>query len=228
MEKSDRETVNLVRQEDTEGAEMSNTDTESGDDNASEEEIDPRYSLTEVQINAIGLNKDTVNGKYHTIGDVFRLLDVDGSGYLDSQELETALKHMGVDITKEEVDELVKKIDQDGNGTVDMFEFSQMVAQKMQVYDPEKELRDAFAVFDKNGDGKVSVEEIREVVESLGGKMTNAEVESMLVDVDENHDGYIDYDEFVHIWMGNEKPESERTTIESQQDECVREVVDGN
>ncbi|KAH3852884.1 hypothetical protein DPMN_095405 [Dreissena polymorpha] len=224
MEKSDRETVNLVRQEDTEGAEMSNTDTESGDDNASEEEIDPRYSLTEVQINAIGLNKDTVNA----IGDVFRLLDVDGSGYLDSQELETALKHMGVDITKEEVDELVKKIDQDGNGTVDMFEFSQMVAQKMQVYDPEKELRDAFAVFDKNGDGKVSVEEIREVVESLGGKMTNAEVESMLVDVDENHDGYIDYDEFVHIWMGNEKPESERTTIESQQDECVREVVDGN
>lgn len=31
--------------------------------------------------------------------------------------------------------------------------------------------------------------------------------------------------EFVHIWMGNEKPESDRTTAESEQEECVREVV---
>jgi len=36
-----------------------------------------------------------------------------------------------------------------------------MVEDKMGSYDPEKDLREAFAVFDKNGDGKVSSEEIR-------------------------------------------------------------------
>lgn len=48
-----------------------------------------------------------------------------------------------------------------GNGSVDIFEFSRMVEDKMGSYDPEKDLREAFAVFDKNGDGKVSSEEIR-------------------------------------------------------------------
>lgn len=47
-----------------------------------------------------------------------------------------------------------------GNGTVDFYEFARMVSQKMKDYDPEKELKEAFAVFDKNGDGKVSSEEI--------------------------------------------------------------------
>lgn len=41
-----------------------------------------------------------------------------------------------------------------GNGSVDFFEFCGMVSEKMKVYDPEKELREAFAVFDINGDGK--------------------------------------------------------------------------
>ena len=48
-----------------------------------------------------------------------------------------------------------------GNGTVDFYEFAKMVSGKMQDNDPEKELREAFSVFDKNGDGKVSSEEIR-------------------------------------------------------------------
>jgi Ca2+-binding EF-hand superfamily protein len=32
-----------------------------------------------------------------------------------------------------------------------------MVSEKMKDYDPEKELREAFAVFDINGDGKVNI-----------------------------------------------------------------------
>ena len=32
------------------------------------------------------------------------------------------------------------------------------------------------------------------VVESLGGKMTNEELDAMLLEVDDNNDGYLDYD----------------------------------
>lgn len=36
-----------------------------------------------------------------------------------------------------------------------------MVSSKMQDYDPEVELKEAFSVFDKDGDGKVSLQEIQ-------------------------------------------------------------------
>ncbi|WAR19538.1 CALM-like protein [Mya arenaria] len=171
-----------------------------------EEDLDPHYCLTETQRTELDLNEDTVKA----IRDVFTVLDQDKSGSLDVGELETAMRQMGVECTHSEIVELITQIDKDGNGTVEFYEFSRMVAEKLQAGDPETELKEAFAVFDKNGDGKVSSEEIRVVVESLGGKMTNAELENMLREVDENNDGYLDYEEFVHIWMGDEKPESER------------------
>lgn len=48
------------------------------------------------------------------IRDVFRALDEDGSGTLDTSELETAMKQMEVDCTQTEIEELIKQIDQDG------------------------------------------------------------------------------------------------------------------
>jgi len=42
------------------------------------------------------------------------MLDTDGSGSLDVPELETAMRHMEVDCTQEEIEELVRQIDKDG------------------------------------------------------------------------------------------------------------------
>lgn len=36
---------------------------------------------------------------------------------------------------------------------MDFYEFCGMVSEKMKDYDPEKEVREAFDVFDKDGDG---------------------------------------------------------------------------
>ena len=40
-----------------------------------------------------------------------------------------------------------------GNGTIDFEEFLHMMAQKMKDTDSEEELREAFRVFDKDGNG---------------------------------------------------------------------------
>jgi len=42
-----------------------------------------------------------------------------------------------------------------GNGTIDFEEFISMMAKKMQETDSEEELREAFRVFDKDGNGSV-------------------------------------------------------------------------
>ena len=67
-----------------------------------------------------------------------------------------------------------------------------MMAKKHQT-DPEQELREAFRVFDKNGDGFISADELRIVMTSLGERLTDAEVDDMLKEADTNNDGKIDY-----------------------------------
>jgi calmodulin len=41
-----------------------------------------------------------------------------------------------------------------GNGTIDFDEFLNMMAKKMKETDSEEELREAFRVFDKDGNGQ--------------------------------------------------------------------------
>ncbi len=57
----------------------------------------------------------------------------------------------------------------------------------------EKELREAFQVFDKNGDGFVVAEEIKSVMKSIGKQISDAEIEEILGKADINGDGRLDY-----------------------------------
>ena len=68
-----------------------------------------------------------------------------------------------------------------------------MMAKKHHI-NPDEELREAFRVFDKDGDGFISAAELRIVMTSLGEKLTDKEVEDMLNEADANNDGKIDYE----------------------------------
>ena len=60
----------------------------------------------------------------------------------------------------------------------------------------EEELSDAFKVFDRDGSGKVSAKEIKEVMTHIGERLTEDEAEEMLMafaNYDANGDGELDY-----------------------------------
>ena len=60
-----------------------------------------------------------------------------------------------------------------GNGTIDFPEFLTMMARKMKDTDSEDEIREAFRVFDKDGNGYISAAELRHVMTNLGEKLTD-------------------------------------------------------
>ena len=62
---------------------------------------------------------------------------------------------------------------------------------------PADRLREAFCVFDKNGDGCLSRDEFVFVLTKLGNRFTDAEADVWLAKYDSNHDGRINLDEFV-------------------------------
>lgn len=60
----------------------------------------------------------------------------------------------------------------------------------------DDELRNIFNKFDKNGDGKISCDEIKDMMAALGSQTTSEEVSRMMAELDRNGDGYVDLKEF--------------------------------
>ena len=81
-----------------------------------------------------------------------------------------------------------------GNGTIEFNEFLLMMSKKMKETDKEEELREAFRVFDRNGDGYISATELRHVMTNLGEKLTDEEVEDMIREADLDGDGLVNYE----------------------------------
>lgn len=72
---------------------------------------------------------------------------------------------------------------------------------KMQENDTEDEIREAFKVFDKDGNGFISAAELRHVMTNLGEKLTDEEVDEMIREADVDGDGQVNYDEFVKMML---------------------------
>lgn len=135
--------------------------------------------------------------------EAFSLFDKDGDGRITTAELGTVLRSLGHNPTEAELQGLIQAVDTDNSGTVDFPEFLSVVAKRGKACDSEEEIREAFRVFDKDGNGYISVAELRHVMTNLGEKLTDEEVDEMIKEADMDGDGRVNYEEFVRVMMEN-------------------------
>ncbi|CAB4285622.1 unnamed protein product [Prunus armeniaca] len=133
--------------------------------------------------------------------EAFCLLDMDGDGCITIEELGTALESLDQHPTEEELQNMIREIDADGNGTIEFGEFLHLMERKIKENEADAELREAFKVFDKDQDGYISPNELRHVMINLGERLTDEEVEQMIREADLDGDGLVNYDEFVRMML---------------------------
>merc|ERR1712039_654578 len=97
-------------------------------------------------------------------------------------------------------------VDSDGSGVVDYTEFLAATLDK-RVYMKEDVCWSAFRVFDRNGDGKISQEELKAVLGDDGvNNVVGAEaVANLMKEVDGNGDGMVDFQEFMEMMKNGGK-----------------------
>ena len=62
------------------------------------------------------------------------------------------------------------------------------------------ELREAFDYNDRDGDGRIQLDEFSAMLDELEAGMSAKEIEIGFQDIDTNDDGLIDFSEFVDWW----------------------------
>ncbi|XP_046839364.1 myosin-2 essential light chain-like [Xenia sp. Carnegie-2017] len=144
-------------------------------------------SLSERDINAL---KDAID-----------LYDTMGDGKVDSSALADILRAIGENPTESEVQKFLVQLDPSGNKRItheDLIPIALSCKQKSRKVKPQ-EFVECLRVFDKDCSGNISCAEHRQVLTTLGDKLTIEDVDMLTSGLEQK--GQVNYEEFVRSVM---------------------------
>jgi calcium-dependent protein kinase len=132
------------------------------------------------------------------LGKIFKSLDANGDGKLSKEEIHDGYEdHFGKLLNEDELDKLFNDVDTDKSGFIDYSEFIVATMSSKKNMSEEK-LTAAFKLFDKDNNGTISPQELKDVM-SATGQISDAAIDEILKQADENNDGEIEFNEFCNL-----------------------------
>ena len=139
----------------------------------------------------------------------------DEEGAIPADNVGNILSLMGLKVKPSALRDIIEEIDEDGKGESIFFlaektyvcvsgsgllefgEFCQLAARFLVEEDEEalkKELKEAFRIYDKEGNGYISTDTLKEILKELDNKLTEADILGIIDEVDEDGSGTLDFD----------------------------------
>ena len=144
-------------------------------------------------------NKMLTEQELTDLKEAFAVFDKDGDGRITKTEIRLVMESLGKTPSDQDVEDMMNEADMDGNGSIDLHEFVSMMKKKKTKKEEEREIIEAFRVFDVDGDGYVTAVELRKVMAKLGEHLTDDDVDSMIIAADADGDGRVDFKEFAKM-----------------------------
>ncbi|KAG7155394.1 Troponin C-like 10 [Homarus americanus] len=135
----------------------------------------------------------------------FDSFDTDSKGFITPETVGVILRMMGVKISEKNLQEVISETDEDGSGELEFEEFVELAAKFLIEEDEEAlkaELREAFRVYDKGGNGYITTDVLKEILRELDNRLTEEDLDSIIEEVDEDGSGTLDFDEFMQMMNG--------------------------
>jgi len=136
----------------------------------------------------------------------FDMFDKDGKGVIGTNMVASLLRTMGQTFEEKDLRGLIEEIDQDGSGELEFDEFLGLAARFLVEEDAEamqEELREAFRLYDKEGNGYINVSDLREILRALDDNISEDELDEMITEIDTDGSGTVDFDEFMEVMTGD-------------------------
>ncbi|XP_020807649.1 calcium-binding protein E63-1 isoform X1 [Drosophila serrata] len=151
----------------------------------------------------------------------FDLLDRNRDGRVTANELQFMLKNLGINVRDEIIHDLIREASHSGNGLINEAEFLQWVGRIQALRDDQQQPEDsasnskpvdeaddvtedliaAFRVFDRDGNGFITRDELQTAMEMIGEPLNEQQLEQLLVIADLDQDGRINYEEFTRLLL---------------------------
>lgn len=138
---------------------------------------------------------------------IFDHFDENKDGNISREELRSSLERLDMAVPSAELADMIDSVDANKDGFVSYEEFVGLY-ESLQARETEGgddvELKQAFEVFDQNGDGLITAQELQSVLQSMGilqGRSL-ADCAAMIRRVDSDGNGQVDFQEFKHMISG--------------------------
>merc|ERR1711936_455524 len=130
--------------------------------------------------------------------EAFAKFDTKRRGLVSTKVLGDLLRQIGINPTKEELQDLTIQIDPNVSGFLKLPDLLDMMSRIVMERNYDAQIEDAFRCFDRNGIGTIARQELHSIFENLGEHLEEEEIEGLLDEADEG-EGIIIYSEFCDI-----------------------------
>ena len=135
----------------------------------------------------------------HKIRQAFSSFDKDGNGAITLEEINKAFDSLHKHYSENNIKHVLAHVDLNQDGYITFHEFLSLYKRLLQKERQERKMKKAFQIFDSDNSGHISLNELKNVMEQVGGELNELELNQMLKKADVNGDTQIDYQEFIQL-----------------------------
>lgn len=112
----------------------------------------------------------------------FKLFDADGDGQINVSDLGNMMAALGEACSERDLQDMIAEVDVSGSGTIEFNEFLFIMARRQKDGSVD-DVKSAFSVFDKGGNGVITADDMQRVLASLGEEVSPTEAAQIIKDI---------------------------------------------
>ncbi|KAJ8725805.1 hypothetical protein PYW08_003988 [Mythimna loreyi] len=136
----------------------------------------------------------------------FDAFDQEKKGVISTDFVGTILEMLGHELDDDSLKQIISEVDIKGTGELQFQDFCSLAARFLQEEEDDEtmvqELREAFRLYDKEGNGYITTDVLKEIFRELDNTISPEDLDTMIDEIDADGSGTVDFDEFLEVMTG--------------------------